>query len=133
LAVEFGRFLCLVVLTAQKHQSSLDFAMKLQTKGETLRIFDITELGAANANAFRDQARAAMTNGHKHIEIDLSQTAFIDSCGLGALIALHKTACSRKGTVRLLNPQPPVQQILELTRMHHIFQISTTPTDASVI
>jgi anti-anti-sigma regulatory factor len=24
---------------------------------------------------------------------------------------------------RLLNPQPPVQQIFELTRMHHLFEI----------
>jgi len=98
--------------------------MKIQEQGDTLRISEVTELGAATSNAFRDQARAAFGPGHKHIEIDLSQTTFIDSCGLGALIALHKTACSRKGAVRLLNPLPPVNQILELTRMHHIFQIS---------
>jgi anti-sigma B factor antagonist len=97
--------------------------MKIEHDGETMRISGVLQLGAANANDFRDQARAALTDGQKHIEIDLSQTTFIDSCGLGALIALHKTACSRKGAVRLLNPQPPVQQILELTRMHHIFQI----------
>jgi len=98
--------------------------MKIQPEGETLRVSEIQELGAANANAFRDEVRSALANGQKHIEIDLSQTAFIDSCGLGALIALHKTACSRNGAVHLLNPQPPVQQILELTRMHHIFQIT---------
>ncbi len=98
--------------------------MKIQPGGETLRVSEIQELGAANANAFRDEVRGALTDGQKHIEIDLSQTAFIDSCGLGALIALHKTACGRKGAVHLLSPQPPVQQILELTRMHHIFQIT---------
>ena len=68
--------------------------MKIQPGGgEMLRVSEIRELGAANANAFRD------ADGQKHIEIDLSQTAFIDSCGLGALIALHKTACGRKGAV----------------------------------
>jgi anti-sigma B factor antagonist len=97
--------------------------MNMRKEDDTLRISEVTELAAATANAFRDQARAALTNGQKNIDIDLSQTTFIDSCGLGALIALHKTACGRQGTVRLLNPQPPVQQILELTRMHHIFQI----------
>jgi len=80
--------------------------MKIQPGGETLRVSEIQELGAANANAF--EVRGALTDGQKHIEIDLSQTAFIDSCGLGALIALHKTACGRKGAVHLLNPQPPV-------------------------
>jgi|SRR5438105_1425068 len=97
--------------------------MKIQTEGDTLRISDVQELAASNSNAFRDQARSALTNGQKNIEIDLSHTTFVDSCGLGALVALHKTACSRKGTVRLLNPLPSVQQILELTRMHRIFEI----------
>src|SRR5687768_24376 len=97
--------------------------MKVQTNGETLSILGLKELAAANSNSFRDQVRASLTDSHKDIEIDLSQTMFVDSCGLGALISLHKTTCNRNGTVRLLNPTPPVQQILELTRMHRIFEI----------
>src|SRR5258708_6819204 len=97
--------------------------MKVQTEGETLNITGVKELGAANSQSFRDQVRSAMTDVHRNIEIDLSQTMFVDSCGLGALISLHKATCSRRGTVRLLNPTPPVQQILELTRMHRIFDI----------
>jgi anti-sigma B factor antagonist len=100
--------------------------MKIEKQGEVLRISELMELGAANANAFRDEARAALGEEQQFIEIDLSNTDFIDSCGLGALIALHKTACARKGAVRLINPRPPVQQILELTRMHQLFQITKT-------
>jgi anti-sigma B factor antagonist len=97
--------------------------MKMQIQGETLRISDIRELGAANSNDFRDKARSALTESQKNIEIDLSQTMFLDSCGLGTLISLHKTTCSRNGMLRLLNPTPGVQQILELTRMHRLFEI----------
>jgi anti-sigma B factor antagonist len=97
--------------------------MKVQAQGETLNVSGVKELGAANSNNFRDEVRGAMTDTQRNIEIDLSQTMFVDSCGLGALISLHKTTCNRKGTVRLVNPTPPVQQILELTRMHRIFEI----------
>ena len=97
--------------------------MKVLICGDTLTITGLKELGASNANSFRDHARASLTDAHKIIEIDLSQTMFVDSCGLGALISLHKMACTRNGQVRLLNPTPPVQQILELTRMHRIFEI----------
>ena len=97
--------------------------MKTETHGDTLRITGLVELGAANANDVRDQARAALHEAHKNIEIDLSQTSFLDSCGLGALISLHKTACDRNGTVRLLKPLPPVLQVLELTRLHRVFAI----------
>ncbi|MEO5803098.1 MAG: STAS domain-containing protein [Verrucomicrobiota bacterium] len=97
--------------------------MKAQICGDTLTISGMKELGASNANSFRDHTRASLTDAQTVIEIDLSQTMFVDSCGLGALISLHKLACTRNGQVRLLNPTPPVQQILELTRMHRIFDI----------
>ena len=97
--------------------------MKTRIEGETLCISELLELGAANSALFRDETRAALTDEQRNIEVDLSRTAFLDSCGLGALISLHKTACSRNGLVRLLNPTPPVQQLLDLTRMHRIFEI----------
>jgi anti-sigma B factor antagonist len=98
--------------------------MKIEAHGDTLRISGLTELGASNSNEFRDQARAALQTPQRNIEVDLSQTTFLDSCGLGALIALHKTACGRSGLVRLINPQPAVMQVLELTRLHRIFEIT---------
>ena len=97
--------------------------MRLKVRGDTLAIGGVEELSAANASHFRDEVRGAMSGPLKNIEIDLSEANFLDSCGLGALISLHKTACSRRGAVRLLNPASPVQQILELTRMHRIFEI----------
>ena len=97
--------------------------MKMQAQSDTLKISDLPELSAADSNHFRDTVRSSLSDGLKNIDIDLSQTTFIDSCGLGALVALHKTACSRGGLVRLRNPLPAVQQILELTRMHRIFEI----------
>jgi anti-sigma B factor antagonist len=101
--------------------------MKLEVLGDTLRVFDVKELGSASANDLRDWVRSSLANGQRNIELDMSQATFIDSCGLGALIALHKTACARHGALRLLNPKPAVRQILELTRMHRIFEIATEP------
>jgi anti-sigma B factor antagonist len=97
--------------------------LRLAVRGDTLSIGGIRELSAANASIFREQVRSAMSDSLKNIEIDLSQASFLDSCGLGALISLQKTANSRRGLVRLVNPGLPVQQILELTRVHRIFEI----------
>lgn len=97
--------------------------MRVQIRDETLVITGVKELAAANFQSFRDQVRAAMTGNQKNVEIDLSEAMFIDSCGLGALISLHKMVCTRGGQVRLLHPTPPVRQILELTRMQRIFEV----------
>jgi len=42
---------------------------------------------------------------------------------LGALIALHKSVAANKGMLRILQPTPTAQQILELTRLHRVFEI----------
>lgn len=97
--------------------------MKLVHSNETVSISEVRELDGSNSLQFRDQVRASMSDSQRFIEVDLSETTFVDSNGLGALIALHKTTCQRNGLVRLLNPTPPVQQILELTRMHRIFEV----------
>ena len=97
--------------------------MNFRSDGDTLSVGGVTELSAANATQFKDQVRGALGESHRNIAIDLSGAVFLDSCGLGALISLQKTATPRNGVVRLLSPAPPIQQILELTRMHRIFEI----------
>lgn len=100
--------------------------MKIQYQDKTIVLSDITELNAANSATLRDDARAALRTELTTIDVDLSQTRLLDSSGLGALIALHKTMCARGGSVRIINPTPSVQQILELTRLHRVFEIVKT-------
>ncbi|HVU33652.1 MAG TPA: STAS domain-containing protein [Opitutaceae bacterium] len=100
--------------------------MKIEHEGNSLRVSEIAELNAVNASQFRDEVRAAMPRSPDSIEIDLSQTRFVDSSGLGALFALYKAAnTSRDGvTLRLLNPRPPIQQLFELTQLHQLYEIA---------
>src|SRR3954463_8523871 len=99
--------------------------MKIQNDGEKMRISDISELTAVNSGAFREEVRAALPESPELIEIDLSQTRFLDSSGLGALFALYRSTRQAKDvTLRLLNPTREVQQLLELTQMQQLFEIS---------
>jgi anti-sigma B factor antagonist len=101
--------------------------MKIEHDGNNLRVSDIAELNAVNASAFRDELRAAMPKTPETIEIDLSQTRFVDSSGLGALFALYKAANNNGHdgvTLRLVNPRPSIQQLFELTQLHQLFEIA---------
>ena len=97
--------------------------MHFETTDHILRVSRLAELNSTTAGAFRDQIREALVAGHQRVDIDFSGTRFVDSSGLGALIAVHKTLCGQGGSLRILNPSPQVRQILELTRMHRIFEI----------
>lgn len=99
--------------------------MKIENDGQELRISEIPELTAVNSGSFREEVRAALPDSPTLVEIDLSQTRFLDSSGLGALFALYRS--TRQGsdvTLRLLNPTREVQQLLELTQMQQLFEIS---------
>jgi anti-anti-sigma factor len=97
--------------------------MKIHEDLGVLHIEGIRKLDATNALALRDLARAAVTGSATMIEIDLSQTDFLDSCGLGALIAIRNMIDRRGGVLRLLNPTRPARRILELTRLHRVLEI----------
>ncbi len=100
--------------------------MKLQHYANTLQVSELIELSSTNAAAFRDAARAALTAAATTVDVDLAHTRFLDSSGPGALIALQKTLAARRGNVRILNPTATAQQILELTRLHRVFEIVKT-------
>jgi anti-sigma B factor antagonist len=98
--------------------------MNIQNQdAQTVVVTGLQELVAANAAQVRDEIRAALPATCVGLDLDLSGLTFLDSSGLGTLVALHKTLRSRNGTVRLLQPAPNVRQILELTRLHRVFEI----------
>lgn len=57
--------------------------------------------------------------------LDLAQVDLIDAGGLGALLELRRWAKSNGIDFRLINVTRPVKQVLELTRLDSVFQISS--------
>ena len=90
-----------------------------------MRVSHIAELSAVNSADFRDEVQAAMQPALHSLEIDLAQTRFVDSSGLGALFSLYKqTGAAGTGIkLRLLNAAPEIHQLLELTQMDQFFEI----------
>lgn len=101
--------------------------MKFVVQGDTLNVSEIRELATATANTFQSQLSAALSDSVRHINLDLSQTTFVDCGGLGALVALRKKASHGKGpaTIRLLNPPKPLQHIVTMMKMSDVFPIGT--------
>jgi anti-anti-sigma factor len=100
--------------------------MNIQSKaGQTAVVTGLEELVASNAAQVRDEIRAALPASCLCLDIDMSTLTFLDSSGLGALISLHKTLRARNGTLRLLKPAPNVRQVLELTRLQRVFEITS--------
>jgi anti-anti-sigma factor len=102
--------------------------MKLSRQNGTLSVTGLRELNSTNAPSFQAAVSAALTNDLQMIEIDLSQTQTLDGAGLGALVSLFETANQHRAgesvALRLANPSPTVLQMIELARLHHLFEIT---------
>lgn len=99
--------------------------MKTETHGGTLVITGFDRLSATNAIWFKELAAARLTEAHRVVDVDLAGTKFIDSEGLGALIAVKKRLAGRQGQVRLLRPIPMIEGFLKLLHMDQVFDIVT--------
>ena len=108
--------------------------MRLRTEEVDARLLvevEETRLDAAVSTAFKDAMRRIVTaSPGLPVVLDLGRVDFMDSSGLGALIAVLK-AMPQGRALELLNPRPNVERVLRLTRMDSVFTIRATPPDAA--
>ena len=57
------------------------------------------------------------------IVIDLDEVDFIDSSGLGSLVSCLRLVNKENGDIRLSSLQDQIRALVELTRLHRVFQI----------
>jgi anti-anti-sigma factor len=101
-------------------------SMKIENNGHQLSVTRLGQLSTANSTGFREKVHAAFSSLLSIIEVDLSHTGFIDSCGLATLCSLQRDALAQGISLRLLNPQPAIRQLLELTQTRQLFEIDCT-------
>ncbi|MGA7841134.1 MAG: STAS domain-containing protein, partial [Candidatus Acidiferrales bacterium] len=54
--------------------------------------------------------------------LDLSELAYMDSSGLGTLVALYISAKGAKGELQLLNLSPRIRELLSITNVLSVFE-----------
>ncbi len=82
------------------------------------------EVDVATCGELREAGeKTIQEEGCPGIRVDLRQVTFIDSSGIGALIAIRNTADSAGVPVIFANPSPKVSSVLELTRLTDVFTI----------
>lgn len=76
----------------------------------------------ANAGSFLEPARAAVAAG-RPLVLDLSEVRFLNSSGLGAIVALVRDAELAGSGVALCSPQPTVRALFAMVKIENIVRI----------
>jgi len=80
--------------------------------------------------ALREKVKSLVNEGNKKIIINLNNVTFIDSSGLGALVAAHSSAKSSGASLRLSNLGSKFNELLQITKLYTVFDVSDTEEDA---
>jgi anti-sigma B factor antagonist len=103
----------------------METSMKvLRRDHDELVIFDLDgDFDSISAGKVKEELRDAIVESEPGVLINLENVPYIDSAGLGTLVSALKSARERGGNVWLAGLTPQVKMVVELTRLHFVFEI----------
>jgi len=99
----------------------MELAAETTSAGLIVRVLD-SRIDAASAIEFKEAVREAAIRPGTPVILDLSKVGFLDSSGLGAVVAVMKLLGPAR-PLQLAAVQPNVAKVFRLTQMDSIFTI----------
>jgi len=83
------------------------------------------------APSLRQGVLAELQNGVRSVVIDLTPTDFVDSVGLGVIVAIWKRVRVHGGELAVVCPEPRLQRVFRVVDLHTVLPLHDT-VDAAV-
>jgi anti-sigma B factor antagonist len=78
----------------------------------------------------RDAVKDAVAKGSKSILLNLKNVDYIDSSGLGELVAAFTTVKNQGGELKLLHLTSKVHDLLQITKLYTVFEVKDDEASA---
>jgi anti-sigma B factor antagonist len=75
------------------------------------------------ASLLRNKIKELTAAGHKNVLLNLRDVTYVDSAGMGEMVAACTTLRNLGGDLKLVNPQERVTYLLRVTKLTTIFDI----------
>ncbi len=82
------------------------------------------------STALREKVKSLLATGQKKIVLNMDKVSYIDSSGLGALVAAHTSAKSQGASLKISNLGSKFQEILLVTKLVTVFEVFPTEAEA---
>lgn len=90
------------------------------------------EIDLGCVDQLRDATSEVVRQKPQTVVFDLRKVSFIDSSGLGVLVATRRQLGHEPGAVTIITAQPAVLQSLEITGLHRVFTVTAEPAKQPV-
>ncbi|MEW6443851.1 MAG: STAS domain-containing protein [bacterium] len=107
--------------------------MEMQVRQEgALHIVSCQGRMDANVSgALKDRIQQLVDKGATRLVLDLEGVDFLDSSGLGVLVACLRRVREKQGEIKLSGLRPEVRSIFEITRVSRLFHICGDVAEAA--
>ncbi|HYL61433.1 MAG TPA: STAS domain-containing protein [Candidatus Methylomirabilis sp.] len=82
------------------------------------------------SNALREKVKSLIGEGKKKVVLNMANITFIDSAGLGTLVAAHHSAKSQGAALKLAHLGSKFQEVLQITKLLTVFDVYKTEAEA---
>ena len=82
------------------------------------------------SNALRERVKSLIAEGKKKVVLNMANITFIDSAGLGTLVAAHHSAKSQGAALKLAHLGAKFQEVLQITKLLTVFDVYNTEAEA---
>ncbi|MFD8307129.1 STAS domain-containing protein [Streptomyces sp. NPDC059690] len=89
------------------------------------------EVDAHTAPMIREAVIRLVEEGHRHFVLDLGFVTFMDSMGLGAMVAITKRIRENQGSLRIASVSGRVLRLFELSGMRDSYEIYPSTVEAA--
>ena len=79
-------------------------------------------LGEGSSN-LREGIREMLAKGTRKILLNLGDVSYIDSSGIGELVAAFTSVANQDGKLKLLNLTKRVKDLLQITKLYTVFDV----------
>ena len=109
-----------------------DFGLDVTTQGDGTAVVAVQgSVDLTSAPELRNRLAEVIDDGAQCIIVDLTGTDFLDSTGLGALVAALKRLRMRDGEIRIVCTPGHVRKVFEITSLDRVFPMHDTVEEAS--
>ena len=102
--------------------------MKMMTTTRTLGDVTIVDISGRivlgeECASLRSLVSDLLSTGHKKILLNLADVDYIDSSGLGHMVAAFTSVRKQEGQLKLLSLTNKVRDLMQITRLYTVFEI----------
>ena len=101
-----------------------------EVKDSYAEVKGVGRLNMVAAPKLREVVAEVVAGGSSRVVVNLAETDFMDSSGLGALIGCLKATRQAGGDLRISGVQPQVKMVLELTNMDRVLTAYASAEEA---